>query len=129
MRNKNLPLLIFVVPVFMLNAERLTPNATIQIESGLISGYYNERTGVTAYKGIPFAAPPVGSLRWKPPQPVRSWKDIKECVRFGASPMQPKPSSFLFLGPEFVVPAAPISEDCLFLNVWTGARSPAEKRP
>ncbi|HEY4968075.1 MAG TPA: carboxylesterase family protein, partial [Puia sp.] len=52
-----------------------------------------------------------------------------ECIRFGASPMQPKPVSFLFLGPEFVVPPAPISEDCLYLNVWTSARSAEEKRP
>jgi para-nitrobenzyl esterase len=160
---KNLHLLIFALPVFLLNAERLrlkaegvrlkaerpmlnaeglTPNGQqstvkdqrlntgpIQIESGLISGYYNERTGVTAYKGIPFAAPPVGSLRWKPPQPAAAWKGTRACVQFGASPMQPKPVSFLFLGPEFVVPASPISEDCLFINVWTSAHSAGEKRP
>ena len=71
----------------------------------------------------------MGPLRWKPPQPVQSWKGTKECVRFGASPMQPKPVSFLFLGPEFVVPAAPISEDCLYINVWTAAHAAGEKRP
>jgi len=156
MKKKNLHLLIFAVPVLLLNAEGLKPNAErltpkaerlmknfsgqpstvnrqpssiIQTESGPVSGYFNERTGVTAYKGIPFAAPPVGPLRWKPPQPVQPWKGTKECVQFGASPMQPKPVSFLFLGPEFVVPASPISEDCLFINVWTAARSAGEKRP
>ncbi len=117
------------------NAERLTPNAqrptlnVIRIEAGLISGYYNENTGVTAYKGIPFAAPPVGDLRWKAPQPASAWKGVRECLAFGPSPMQPKPVPFLFLGPEFVVPQQPISEDCLYLNVWTSAKSNDEKRP
>ncbi|MDP4214164.1 MAG: carboxylesterase family protein [Bacteroidota bacterium] len=113
-----------------LNAERLNPYANpVQTESGLVSGYYNERTGVSAYKGIPFAAPPVGDLRWKPPQPVIPWKGTKQCLSFGPSPMQPKPVPFLFLGPEFVVPQSPLSEDCLYLNVWTAARSSKEKRP
>jgi para-nitrobenzyl esterase len=101
----------------------------IRIESGLISGYYDERTGVTVYKGIPFAAPPVGDLRWKPPQSATPWTGTRACVEFGPSPMQPKPVPFLFLGPEFVVPGSQISEDCLYLNVWTAARSPEEKRP
>ncbi len=101
----------------------------IQTESGLVSGYYNEKTLVTVYKGIPFAAPPVGDLRWKAPQPVKPWKGVKECVAFGPSPMQPKPVSFLMIGPEFVVPQEPLSEDCLYLNVWTGAKSANEKKP
>ena len=132
--------------IFWLNAQRLMQNAgpkahlstvnhqpstikPIQIESGLISGYYSENTGVTVYKGIPFAAPPVGDLRWKAPQPVKRWKGVKECVTFGPSPMQPKPVSFLMIGPEFVVPQKPLSEDCLYLNVWTAAKSASEKRP
>ena len=101
----------------------------VQVEAGLITGFFNERTGVTAYKGIPFAAPPLGALRWKPPQPAIPWKGIRECFAFGPSPMQAKPASFLFLGPEFVVPPSPISEDCLYLNVWTTADSPEDKRP
>jgi para-nitrobenzyl esterase len=117
-------------PILKPNAERSTLKAgPIQIESGLIMGYYNEKTSVTAYKGIPFAAPPVGDLRWKTPQPVRPWKGVKECIAFGPSPMQPKPVSFLMIGPEFVVPQEPLSEDCLYLNIWTAAKSAKEKRP
>ncbi len=101
----------------------------VQIESGLVRGFFNERTGVTVYKGIPFAAPPIGPLRWKPPQAVQPWTGTRDCLQFGASPMQPKPVPFLFLGPEFVVPAVPMSEDCLYLNVWTAASSAGEKRP
>jgi para-nitrobenzyl esterase len=110
--------------------ERSAPPArTVHIESGLIHGYCNARTGIYAYKGIPFASAPVGDLRWKAPQPVIPWEGIKECVAFGPSPMQPKPVSFFMIGPEFVVPQLPLSEDCLYLNVWTAAKSPEEKRP
>ncbi len=101
----------------------------IRMESGLITGVYQPGTGVTAYKGIPFAAPPVGPLRWKAPQPSEKWKGIRNCNSFGPSPMQPKPISFFMIGPEFVVPRQPLSEDCLYLNVWTAAKSPNEKRP
>src|SRR5258705_8505690 len=103
--------------------------ASVQIESGLVSGYHNNKTYVTVFKGIPYAAPPVGDLRWKEPQPAKSWKGVKECVTFGPSPMQPKPVSFLMIGPEFVVPQQPLSDDCLYLNVWTAAKSAKEKRP
>jgi para-nitrobenzyl esterase len=126
------PGLILLTAFLKPKAERLTPNAfgeTIQIESGLIKGHYNERTGVYSFKGIPFAAPPVGALRWKAPQPALPWKGIRECLAFGPSPMQPKPVSFLMIGPEFVVPQQPLSEDCLYLNVWTAAGSAKEKRP
>jgi para-nitrobenzyl esterase len=139
---KALFLLVLVTNINTPNAERSTPNAerstpnaegitlkAIRIETGLINGYYNDKTGVSAYKGIPFAAPPVGDLRWKAPQAAHPWKGIRECLAFGPSPMQPKPVPFLFLGPEFVVPQQPLSEDCLYLNVWTGAKSPDEKRP
>jgi para-nitrobenzyl esterase len=101
----------------------------IQIESGLISGYFNDKTSVTVYKGIPFAAPPTGDRRWKAPQPVKPWKGVRECIAFGPSPMQPKPISFLMIGPEFVVPQEPLSEDCLYLNIWTASKSANEKRP
>jgi para-nitrobenzyl esterase len=113
-----------------LNAKRLTLNAKpVLTESGFVRGYYSEGSGITIYKGIPFAAAPVGELRWKAPQPAVHWKGTKECVDFGPSPMQAKPVSFLMIGPEFVVPAQPLSEDCLYLNIWTGARSAEERRP
>jgi para-nitrobenzyl esterase len=128
MQRKGSYLLLFVVCSALLQATT-RQEKQIQIDSGVISGYYNKQTGVTAYKGIPFAAPPVGSLRWKPPQPVQPWSGIKNCIQFGPSPMQPKPISFLFLGPEFVVPASPLNEDCLYINVWTATSTAEEKRP
>ena len=71
----------------------------LRVDGGMIRGIFHPKTGVTSYKGIPFAAPPVGELRWKEPQPVIPWKGIRQCAEFGPSPMQPKPTAFLFLGP------------------------------
>ena len=101
----------------------------VQTESGQISGVRDTLSGVIAFKGIPFAAPPVGDLRWKAPQPVEPWQGIRECSAFGPSPMQGAPSPFMFWSEEFLIPAEPISEDCLYLNVWTGAGSSSDKLP
>jgi para-nitrobenzyl esterase len=100
----------------------------IQIETGLISGIKSEASDVFSFKGIPFAAPPVGGLRWKAPQPVIPWKGVKKCDAFAPSPMQPKPVPFMVYTTEFLIPEKPISEDCLYLNVWTKAQK-GEKKP
>jgi para-nitrobenzyl esterase len=94
----------------------------IQIETGLVSGIKSVTSDVVAYKGIPFAAPPLGELRWKAPQPVTPWKGVKKCDVYGPSPMQGKPVPFMVYTSEFLIPESPISEDCLYLNVWTKAR-------
>lgn len=101
----------------------------VRIEPGIISGSKSQNSNVVAFKGIPFAAPPVGDMRWKPPGPVAHWDGVKKCDQFAASPMQPKPIPFFMLSKEFLIPAEPMSEDCLYLNVWTGASSAKEKRP
>ena len=101
---------------------------TIRIEGGKISGVKSANSNVVAYKGIPFAAPPVGALRWKAPQRVGSWSGVRKCDAFGPSPMQAKPVPFMVYTSEFLIPEKPISEDCLYLNVWTRAHK-GEKRP
>jgi para-nitrobenzyl esterase len=101
---------------------------TIKIESGLISGVKSETSEVIAFKGIPFAEPPVGELRWKAPQPALHWEGVIKCDAFGPSPMQLKPVPFLVYTEEFLIPEKPISEDCLYLNVWTKARK-GDKKP
>ncbi len=100
----------------------------VEVTGGTIEGLYDE-SGMLAFKGIPFAAPPVGELRWKAPQPVIPWKGVKECKNFGPSPIQQPPLPFMFWSSEFLIPEEPISEDCLHLNVWTKAKSTEEKRP
>jgi para-nitrobenzyl esterase len=101
---------------------------TIHVEGGLISGVKSATGDVIAYKGVPFAAPPVGELRWKAPQPVIPWEGIKKCDAFGPSPMQAMPTPFMVYTPEFLIPEKPISEDCLYLNVWTNTHK-GEKKP
>jgi para-nitrobenzyl esterase len=102
-------------------------NDTVRIEQGLISGTKNKEGDILVFRGIPFAAPPVGNLRWKAPQPVSPWKGVKVCDAFGASPMQGKPAPFSMWSEEFLIPKEPISEDCLYLNVWTSGKSTNKK--
>jgi para-nitrobenzyl esterase len=80
---------------------------------------------VRIYRGIPYAAPPVGNLRWKPPQPVTPWEGIRECTDFTPMAPQPFPASF-FYG---CIPESGMSEDCLYLNVVTPARHKNERLP
>src|ERR1700759_2957160 len=101
---------------------------TIKISAGFISGTTSNNS-IHIYKGIPFAAPPVGELRWKAPQPVANWQGVKKCDAFAASPLQNKPIPFMMYTAPYLIPSSPISEDCLYLNVWTAAKSSKEKRP
>jgi len=114
---------IFVI--FVISFHSTTTNAvneTIRVEGGLISGVTEE--GVRSYKGIPFAAPPVGDWRWKPPQPVLKWEGVRNCDAFGPEcPQAPYPA-----GSIYALPPQKQSEDCLFLNVWTAAKE-GEKLP
>ncbi|MBE0651358.1 MAG: carboxylesterase family protein [Bacteroidales bacterium] len=105
------------------------PLSEVQLDSGKISGIYNPKTHVYAFKGIPYAKPPVGDLRWRASQPVTPWKGIRKCTMFGASAIQPAPGPFSMWTSEFIAPASPLSENCLYLNVWTAAQSNKEKRP
>lgn len=100
----------------------------VRVTGGMISGIKSASGDVIAYKGVPFAAPPIGELRWKAPQPVRPWTGVKKCDAFGPSPMQAKPVPFMVYTSEFLIPEQPISEDCLYLNVWTKAHA-GEKKP
>jgi para-nitrobenzyl esterase len=121
-----------IASIFFYSFNKKIPNETIdvvQIEPGLISGVKSENNSVVSFKGIPFAAPPVGDMRWKAPAPPSSWTGVRKCDAFGASPMQPKPIPFFMLSREFLIPEQPMSEDCLYLNVWTAANSAKEKRP
>src|SRR3569833_50993 len=99
----------------------------INVDGGSISGVKNNAGDITSFKGVPFAAPPVGNLRWKAPQPVKAWTGVKKCNAFGASPMQGKPVPFGVYTKEFLIHDEPISEDCLYLNVWTKTVNAAKK--
>jgi len=81
------------------------------------------KDGIASFKGVPFAAPPVGEFRWKSPQPVIPWQGVKKADAFAPGPMQDTSFGAALGGPQKV------SEDCLYLNVWTGAIKPGEKLP
>lgn len=105
----------------------LSPDTPIQIEQGLITGLpspYNP--GIISYKGIPYAAPPVGELRWKEPQPTLSWEGVKAMESYGNSSLTPVEKNE---EGEMVEKNELKSEDCLFLNIWTPAKKSNEKLP
>jgi para-nitrobenzyl esterase len=91
----------------------------VRIDTGLITGTATTSDEVRAFKGIPYAAPPVGDLRWKVPQPAARWDGVRKAEQFGPVCMQGRGGGN---GP------AP-SEDCLYINVWTGAKAANEMRP
>ncbi|HVW14115.1 MAG TPA: carboxylesterase family protein [Mucilaginibacter sp.] len=124
--------LLLAAPVllysFIAKKDTVRALSEAKTEAGKVSGVLNSSGDITSFKGIPFAAPPVGDLRWKAPQPVKHWDGVKKCDAFGPSPMQAKPTPFMVYTSEFLIPEQPISEDCLYLNVWTGAKNNSEKR-
>lgn len=97
----------------------------VQLDSGPITGAKGEVEGreIWTFKGIPYAAPPVDDLRWRPPQPVTPWAEPLACTSFGPACPQPAQSELFYLD------AGPTDEDCLYLNVWSPAESPEERLP
>src|SRR5271169_2940275 len=99
------------------------PADQVQIANGAVEGTAARTSGVRAYLGIPYAAPPVGDLRWKPPQPVANWTGARKTDQFGLHCMQANVFG------DMIFKDAGMSEDCLNLNVWTPAKSDREKLP
>lgn len=98
----------------------------VRLDAGSVSGLPVVE-GVRAFKGIPFGAPPVGDLRWRSPRPVTRWEGVREATEFGDVCIQPPGQGRLNIA---VLPDGPgMSEDCLYLNVWTPAGSAADALP
>jgi para-nitrobenzyl esterase len=108
-----------LIPVLLFICLQTTAQ-TITISNGKIQG--SQHGGVSIFKGIPFAAPPVGNLRWKAPQPAANWSGVKNCTNFSASPIQNKPAPFYCWSEEFIAKPEPLSEDCLYLNIWSSEK-------
>ncbi|HKQ73087.1 MAG TPA: carboxylesterase family protein [Blastocatellia bacterium] len=95
----------------------------VKIANGTLEGITDKSSGVRSFKGIPFGEPPVGNLRWKPPQPVKNWEGARKADKFGPRCMQ-RP-----IFGDMGFRSNGMSEDCLYLNVWTPAKSGNEKLP
>lgn len=93
------------------------------VAQGTVEGLAAEDQGITVFRGVPFAQPPVGGLRWRAPQPALPWDGVLQAFDFGPTAMQPTPgASDDFYDREWDTdPAVPMSEDCLYLNIWTPA--------
>jgi para-nitrobenzyl esterase len=101
-----------------------TPKAErVKTAGGVVEGTADSGTGIRAFKGVPYAAPPVGDLRWREPQPLKKWKGVRQATQFGARCMQAP----IFGDMNFR--SGGMSEDCLYLNVWTPAKSGKERLP
>src|SRR5208282_6026664 len=100
----------------------------IQVDGGLITGSPTPQWtfSMRLYRGIPYAAPPVGDLRWRPPQPVVPWQGVKAADHFSPVCMQLPTATEGNAWREGLVP---VSEDCLYVNVWTPARSADARLP
>ena len=96
-------------------------NEPVKVEQGQVTGVDGATAGVRVFKGVPFAAPPVGDLRWKGPKAPAAWTGVRAADKFGAQCMQRS-------GPGGAAASTP-SEDCLYLNIYTAAKAASDKRP
>jgi para-nitrobenzyl esterase len=105
-------IVVLLAALFLVMQCSAQMNDAVRTEGGLLKGIAGRDASITVFEGIPYAQPPVGNLRWALPLPVRSWEGIREAGHFSA-------------GCEQVFPKAdfPLSEDCLYLNIWTPAKS------
>ena len=104
----------------------------VRVENGVVRGLPAADPRITSFKGIPFAAPPVGDLRWKAPQPAKDWDGVLDCYKFAPISMQHIPGldeTNIYTREWNVDPEIPMDEDCLYLNVWTPAKKADEKLP
>ena len=126
-RRRLVPTALLCVTALISNAQVVNLHAPIvATQQGRVAGAV-DADGVSRFLGIPFAAPPVGAMRWRAPQPPASWKGVRAGDRFGASCMQDEAGSRLPWTVEFMTQGA-ISEDCLYVNVWTTDPSPHARR-
>lgn len=95
----------------------------VSIDTGVLEGALDSASGMLVFRGIPYAAPPVGPLRWRPPRPMQRWTGVRSAQQLGHNCMQGQPYS------DIDPYAAGISEDCLYLNVWTRSLGQQAHRP
>ena len=103
----------------------------VATENGLVRGFQGNNTRISVFKGIPFAAPPVGENRWRAPQPCANWEGVRECGKFAPISVQDQPGvgTDIYCREWHVDKDIEMDEDCLYLNVWTPANSDKDNLP
>ena len=119
---------VVVCSFLLADLPSLDAQSVVATQSGRVSGVSTDDSAVVAFKGVPYAAPPVGTLRWQPPQPPATWTGVRKADHFSPSCMQNIRGEHLPWTREFMA-QYPISEDCLYLNVWTATKRGNTPRP
>jgi para-nitrobenzyl esterase len=115
--------LFFLAVGFLITAGVTLAADVVQTANGPVEGRGVQPSGVRIFRGIPFAQPPTGELRWREPQPVKNWRDLRKALDFGPRCMQAP------IFDDMVFRSNGVSEDCLYLNVWTPAKSSRDRLP
>lgn len=112
---------LFLSLAFLLPMMGTMAQTQVKTTEGILEG--KDLSGIKVFKGVPFAAPPVGNLRWKAPQPAKHWDGVREAKEYGPNPMQEPLFGDMNFGTKVN------SEDCLYLNIWTPAKTMKEHLP
>lgn len=112
---------LFLSLAFLLPMMGTMAQTQVKTAEGILEG--KDLSGIKVFKGVPFAAPPVGNLRWKAPQPAKHWDGVREAKEYGPNPMQEPLFGDMNFGTKVN------SEDCLYLNIWTSAKTMKEHLP
>ena len=119
-------IVLLAVAVLALTSAAMAAAGPVRVEQGLLAGAQGASPDIRVYRGVPYAAPPVGDLRWKAPQPVAAWKGVRQATEFSKACWQtPYPAAAAI----YQAPLPPLSEDCLYLNIWTPAKSVNDRLP
>jgi para-nitrobenzyl esterase len=113
----------------LLASEAVAQNPAIETKYGDVEGEFNIDETIRIFLGIPFAAPPVGDLRWKAPRDPNPGTGFLNCMTFGASPRQPLPEPFHCWSEEFIAMPKPLDEDCLYRNIWSHLKRERKNYP
>lgn len=117
----SLVLLMLFITVTTINAQDNEPGLQVKTGNGILEGTFE--SGLNVFRGVPFAAPPVGDLRWREPQPAKNWSGVRKADKFGPRAMQ------LPIFGDMAFRSDGVSEDCLYLNVWSPSKTGKDKLP
>ena len=115
--------IVATILIGILSPRPAAPPPRVSVDTGVLEGTVDSASGVLVFRGIPYATPPLGALRWRPPRPPRHWTGVRAADRLGHNCMQGQPYS------DIDPYTAGVSEDCLYLNVWTSSLGQRAHRP